>query len=66
MQDACELEQDLTLDIAFALKKSGKVTRRDRLDEPHVPLAREVIEHLRRCGWTFAQKHKLPRVAPSR
>ncbi len=51
--DRYEDEDGLVHSIAYALQQSGALERKDRMDEPQHRVARRVIEHLKRCGYTI-------------
>jgi hypothetical protein len=50
------LEQHLTFDIAFALKKVTIPGFRKALTEEHrIAIAKTTLDHLKLCGWEFSK-----------
>ena len=46
-------EERLAFDVGFALKRSKRVKRTSRDEDPFPAIARHLIDHLRLAGWRF-------------
>lgn len=49
-------EQNLALDIAYALWRSPLATQRRPDEEMRLTLARRIIRHLKLCAWEFTKR----------